>query len=487
MLRVHRLFLVAVLLGAALRLVVALAYQPALWFHGDSFSYLAGGSALAARTVRPVGYDVLLRILEPLPHSLTWVTAVQHLAGLGVAALVYALLVRRSVPRSVATAATLPVLLDAQQLQLEHLVMSDAMYLLLTTAAVVVLAWRDRPSGWAAAGGGLLLGAAAATRSVGLPVAVVLLVVLTMRRVGLVRVATAALACALPLSAQLVSFHATHGRWALTNSSGIFLYSRTMAFADCSVLPLTPEEQLLCDPRPPAARPESSRYIWAPDLPLRRLPGPTFVAEHDRLAQGFARKALRGQPGDYLVVVAREVGYAFAPRRPPIPAVDLPKYEFVQDPAALVPAYAQQRGLRLVQAYDESTSSLNTTARPGLAAFLARYQDVVRLPGPALAGLVLLGLASCRSRARHRGAALTLLSAATALVVLPPMTAQYDPRYVLVAVPTLSAAAALAGGTGRRAAQEPGHRAAEGADDHVDQQGAATAPGATPAPHAGQA
>lgn len=451
----HRVFLLALVLGAVLRTAVALAYQPALWFHGDSFSYLQSGVALGPDPVRPLGYAVLLRALEPFPRSLTLVIAVQHLAGLGVAALVYALLVRRSVTPWLATAATLPVLLDPYQLQLEHLVMSDALYLLLTTAGVVVLSWSDRPSWPAAAGAGLLLGAAAATRSVGLPVAVLLLAVLALRRAGLVRTLSAAVACALPLAAHLVWFHAVHDRWAFTHSSGIFLYSRTMAFADCTVLPLTAEQRQLCDPLPPGARPESSRYIWDAQSPLVRLPGRTFLPEHDRLAQGFALTAVRDQPGDYARVVARELGHAFAPGRPPVPVVDLPKYEFVPDPAELVPAHARPRGLRAVQAYDDTVVSLSTTQRPALAAWLARYQDVVRLPGPALAGLVVLSLAALLRRPPHRGAALTLLAGAAALLVLPVLTAQYDPRYVLVAVPLFCAAAALGGDGLRRRTAEP--------------------------------
>ncbi len=68
--RRHRLFLFCALLGLALRLVVVLAYRPALWFHGDSFSFLERGVHLRTDSVRPMGYGLLLRALEPLPHNL---------------------------------------------------------------------------------------------------------------------------------------------------------------------------------------------------------------------------------------------------------------------------------------------------------------------------------------------------------------------------------------------------------------------------------
>ncbi len=445
----HRWFLLVALAGVALRLVVVLAYDPALWFQGDTFSYLRRGVDLRVHPVRPMVYAVLLRALEPLPHSLAVLTALQHLLGLGVAALVYALLVRLSVPPWAAALAVVPALLDGYQLQLEHLVMSDVLYAFLTTAAVVALLWHERLSPGQAAAAGLLLGAAAVTRSVGLPVAVVLLGVLLLRRAGWRAVAAATVAVALPVVSYAAWFHAGTGRWAHTHSSGAFLYSRVMAFADCDRLSLTAEQRALCDPRPAADRPESSRYLWNADLPLRRLPGPVWAPETDRLAGSFAVAAMRGQPVDYARQVAREVGWTFSVARVPVPAVDLPKYEFQADPSAVLSD--PQAALRQVQAYDPAVRSVNTTTDARWAAFLDRYQDVARTPGPLLGVLLavaLAGLLPVQSRRAPAGAAplsaaRALTAVAAALLVLPPMTAQYDPRYVLAAVPVLAAAAAL--------------------------------------------
>ncbi len=466
--RRHWLFLLCALLGLALRLVVVLAYQPALWFHGDTFSYLDRGVDLRTHTVRPMGYGLLLRALEPLPHSLSVLTALQHALGLAIAAMLYALLVRLTVPRWVAVTASLPVMLDGYQLQLEHLVMSDVLYAFLTTAAVVVLLWSERPSCRQAAVGGVLLGCAMVTRSIGLPVAAALLVVLLLRRVGLRAVAAVALACLPPLAAYGAWFHSEQGRWALTNSNGIFLYSRVMAFADCSRLELTPAESSLCDPRPPQERPESSRYIWNTSLPLGRLPGFTFSPEKDRLAQGFAVKVIRAQPLEYTRQVARELRYAFSTSRVHTPSSDVGKYEFVSDASKVVPGYARQRGLRSVQAYDQGVSSLNTASDARMTAFLDRYQDVARVPGPVLAVLVVLALAAgLPMRPRTiRGPALTLAAAAGTLLVVPPMTAQFDHRYVLAAVPLLAAAAGLSSTGIARAAVSGGRR-----NQHDQQQG----------------
>ncbi|MDP9410731.1 MAG: hypothetical protein M3P70_09545, partial [Actinomycetota bacterium] len=54
--RRHRVFLVALVVGLALRVVVVAAYQPALWFQGDSFSYVTRGVSLSVHSVRPMGY-----------------------------------------------------------------------------------------------------------------------------------------------------------------------------------------------------------------------------------------------------------------------------------------------------------------------------------------------------------------------------------------------------------------------------------------------
>ena len=448
----HRTFIVAALLGLFLRAVVMAAYRPALWFHGDSFSYLARGADLSTHPVRPMGYAVLLRIFEPLPHSLVFVMALQHLLGLGIAVLLYALLVRHAVPRWAATLATAPVLLDAYQLQVEHLVMSDVPFAFLVVTATGLLVWSDRTRPAAAAAAGVLLGAAAVTRSIGLPAAVVIGLALVVRRVGARALVVAALSFAVPLVSYAAWFHAEHGRWALTNSNGVFLYSRVMAFADCSVLPLSPPERRLCDPREPQDRPESSRYIWDPS-PLRNLPGPVFTPENNALAMTFARKAVRHQPVDYARQVVKELGYTFALGRVRYPSVDVGKYQFTSDPSQLVPPYGRAAALRQVQAYEGlGVPTLDSTADRRLAGWLQAYQRFAYVRGPVVAVLVLLTLAAgLPGRSPHgqgrgsRAAALMLGAVAATLLVVPPMTAQFDHRYVLTALPPLSAAAALGG------------------------------------------
>ena len=74
--------------------------------------------------------------------------------GVLVGVMIYALARRRfAVPAWVAVLATLPVLYDGFEIQLEHLIMTDTLFLFLAFAALTVLLWNPRPS-WRALPGG---------------------------------------------------------------------------------------------------------------------------------------------------------------------------------------------------------------------------------------------------------------------------------------------------------------------------------------------
>src|ERR1700745_3258537 len=89
-----------------------------MWFGGDSASYLATGLRLIPDPARVGGYGFMLWILRPL-HSFALVAAVQHLMGLAMGVLIYLLARRFGLPAWAATLATIPVLFDAYELQLE--------------------------------------------------------------------------------------------------------------------------------------------------------------------------------------------------------------------------------------------------------------------------------------------------------------------------------------------------------------------------------
>ena len=85
--------------GAGLRLLAMLGYPGALWFAGDSYVYLGAALRLRPDLSKATGYSLFLRALEPA-HSLTLVTGVQHLMGLGIAVMIYLLARRSGVPNA---------------------------------------------------------------------------------------------------------------------------------------------------------------------------------------------------------------------------------------------------------------------------------------------------------------------------------------------------------------------------------------------------
>src|ERR1700677_4769194 len=158
------LFAAALAAGAGLRLLAMLGYPGALWFAGDSYLYVGAALRLQPDLSKTTGYSLFLRALEPL-HSFTLVTGVQHLMGLAVAVMVYALARRAGVSERWSVAATLPVLLDGFEIEDEHLLMAEALFTFLVMLAMTLILWRRKGAWPAALGAGLLAGYAVTVRS----------------------------------------------------------------------------------------------------------------------------------------------------------------------------------------------------------------------------------------------------------------------------------------------------------------------------------
>jgi len=460
-LRRHRWFLAVLAVAAALRVTAMLGYRPALWFP-DSYTYVVTALRPSPDLVRPAGYSMFLWLLEPF-HSFAVVAFVQHLLGLALGVIVY-LAARRAVPRGLATVAAAPVLLDAYQIQLEHLLVSDVLFALLILAAVVVATRREPGTGTGVAVG-LLLAAAALTRTVGLPLLVVFAAWFLVRarrnrgRRGRFRPLAALLVAALvPIGGYAAWFWQTHHRIGIIGANGVFLYARTMSFADCAVMRPPGDLAVLCDPRPPALRPPSQEYIWNDDSPLVRLPGITFRASTDALAARFAVLAIRSQPLDYLASVATELGRSFTWERQVYPTREIyDLYEFPArspEPPTRHPATV---GYRLAEQEYERGPIRTVVAEP-YAGVLRAYQGVARLPGTVLLAVLLVppvaaGVRRLTGGPRYGTAGWALpWTAALVLLTVPAATAEYDHRYVLPAVPLafLAAAAALRAPSERR-------------------------------------
>src|SRR5262249_28922048 len=141
--------------------------------------------ALKPDSTRASGYSLYLDALRPF-HSFGVITVSQHLMGLAIGVMIYALARRRfSCPAWLAALLAIPVLFDGFEVQLEHLIMSDTLFLFLSFSAVTILLWsplRRTPIGtpWLhktstrCAIAGILIGLSAIVRATGLPLIPVL-------------------------------------------------------------------------------------------------------------------------------------------------------------------------------------------------------------------------------------------------------------------------------------------------------------------------
>ena len=160
-LRRHWLISLLLLAGLVLRVLAMIAYRPALLYI-DSLKYIFG----AWPGNDPLGYNVILKIVL-VPGNLTVVTALQHLAGLAMAVTLYAVLLRRGVPRWLAALAAAPVLLDGYEIQIEQTIMPNVWFEACIVAGLALLLWRPRPGPRLIVAGGLVLGLSAPMAQVG--------------------------------------------------------------------------------------------------------------------------------------------------------------------------------------------------------------------------------------------------------------------------------------------------------------------------------
>jgi len=245
-----------------------------------------------------------------------------------------------------------------------------------------------------------------------------------------------------------------HGAFNTSESTGVFLYSRVMTFADCAKMQLSPDLLSLCTTVPPAQRPIAQAYIWTAASPLHRFPAPVFSALPNSLAQQFAIKAIEAQPGAYASAVFDDTWRSFDWSRSVFPnAETYDEYLFGYQSVPIssghpVPGYSSSAA-----AYLAGGNPLTAVVDP-FAGAIRVYQRYVWLPGTVYGLLLLAGLgAIVAGRRRVSVDALLPWVSSVALIVVPAATAEFDYRYVTTAVPFACLALAIA--FGRRPAPAP--------------------------------
>jgi hypothetical protein len=474
----NKLFVILMIPAALLRIDAELGYRWQSWFN-DSWNYVDTAVTLNLDPTRPSGYSFYLWVLKPF-HSFALVTVSQHIMGLLIAVMMYALARHRfGTPKWLAAVMTLPVLYDGFEIQLEHLILSDTLFLFLAMLAVLVLLWSPLPplraaggaqvpwwrSSWArCALAGALVGVSAIVRTTGLPLIPIFAVYLLLCfGMGAVRagwrtlvsgvVAFVVLAVA-PVAGYAGWYDLQHGAFNTSESTGVFLYSRVMTFADCAKMQLSPDLLSLCTTVPPAQRPVAQAYIWTAASPLHRFPAPVFSALPNSLAQQFAIKAIEAQPAAYARAVFDDTWRSFDWSRSVFPnAETYDEYLFGYQSVPIssghpVPGYPSSAA-----AYLAGGNPLTAVVDP-FAGAIRVYQRYVWLPGTVYGLLLLAGLgAIVAGRRRVSVDALLPWVSSVALIVVPAATAEFDYRYVTTAVPFACLALAIA--FGRRPAPAP--------------------------------
>ena len=252
MLRRHWVLALLIAAGLVLRVVTQFAYQPALLFF-DSKKYLFGTDFTASDwgSYDPIGYTLLL--LKPVLvfANLGFVALLQHVLGIGMAAALYVLMLRRGVTRWLAALAVAPVLLDAYQLNAEQTIMPDVLFEALVVAGIVLLLWNPRPGLGFVVLAGFAFGTSAPVRQVGealiLPALIYVLAAARDWRTRLLQGVVLCACFALPVVGYMgYSKVILHYGFEMSNMGDAYLYGRTAHAADCATLKLYTAERHLC-------------------------------------------------------------------------------------------------------------------------------------------------------------------------------------------------------------------------------------------------
>jgi len=394
--RAHWLFAVIFAAGLGLRVLSELAYRPALLYI-DSAKYLVGSAGS-----EPAGYRLLLRLLDPV-GGLGLVAAVQHGFGLATATGLYALLIRRGVPRWGAALTTAPVLLDAYQLQLEQTIMPDVLFETMVAAGLILLLWRGRPGARLIAAGALVLGLATTVREIGAvliaPTLIFALLTLSGRWRRARRAALAGACFALPVVAYMVAAIAVYGHFGLASNGPAPEYGRVAAAADCATLTLPADERALCpSPAQTLALGGVDGLLHNPASP-DQAPAPAGLSR-EQVLTSFSLAVLRQQPLRVAASIARDSVRLFALTRDGSPVItSISRWQF----QTFYPTYPRSYSIAVfTQLARQAGSGAPAVDRP-LATLLRDYQlHGGYTPGPLYAAALAAGLLGALSGLTRR-------------------------------------------------------------------------------------
>ena len=434
---------VIVAAGVGLRCWAIAAEAPASWNNWDTTAYLhAARNGLFDNFFRPAGYPLFLRVLHDLWPSVGFTVVVQHLLGVGAGVLAYLTGRRVGLSPWLALLPFAAILLNGDQVALEHAMLSEPLFtplLVATVYALVRAADSSRPAGWLIAAGALAA-TTVSVRAAALPLTVVVALGAALmpplgwrsalRNAGIAGGTAVLLVIAYSGLAAAFTDH-----FGVTRGGGWAFYARTAPFADCNQFTPPAGTEALCETSDPATRMGPGFYLWNPGSPAWRAFGPPPNASDD--VDAFARTVVVHQPLTY----ARYVGS------------DLWRYVnsssghradgFGSGPDVLL---IDRRALEVERYTSKQVADWygpeRLQVRSSLSA-LADIQHVLRFHGAlVLLSLALTAVAAVLHRGTRRWAALLFGTTSVVLMLGPAVTQLYHARY---GVPTTGLLALGAG------------------------------------------
>jgi hypothetical protein len=420
----HWAFALVATVGIALRIVALIAYTPSFPLRNrDAYAYLERSITFDPEgAFHPFLYSATLKPFV-LADAFSWVTIVQHAAGVSLGLLLYIALCRFGVHRSVAALGAVPALLDGYQIAIEHQILTETFFEVFAVAGIVALSWNVTLRWPGAALAGFFTATSVLFRYAGLAVIAAALVYALIRRMGWRPLLIFVVSAAIPLLGYATWFHSQTGTFGLTNRNGFYLYGRVVSFADCKKVRVPAEERVFC---PENLEHAPGRGLFAAGLPdeVRRDP------KYNHLASSFARRMIRADPGAYASAVGTDFARYFRTRA----SQDHEKWLF--------PARVSVRDDRHVP----PGISIDFRMNDSLASFLRNWQQAVSVYGPLLALFLILGVGGAiagwatRERPPVGPEALLFTLSALGLMIFATMFAVYHFRYTIPAVPFAGAA-----------------------------------------------
>jgi hypothetical protein len=445
--------LALLLLGVGLRLVAVIAWSPVTTTLIDAWPYSTyADSNPFDNPQHPAGYSLILAAVGALTREVAVPVALQHLAGIATALLLFAAVRRLTGSQWAGLLPAGAILLNPDLIYLEHSIMSESWFVLACAgAAYAAVRAFDEPDPWYAWPllAGVLAALATVVRSSGIfLVAVIVLALLFSRRRPWVhwRAPLAALGAGAVVVLCFATINSLVGvRFGIGPSPGWLLYGRVAQFADCNAFVVPEGSEFLCETTQAEERPGANYYLFDPKAPAPRTLD--RFGDEDDLLREWSQRAIRAQTGDYLESVWEELrGYFVPSLRPDREGsggeLD-PQLDFTRgfNPADRYFTEIQPETERGMERFFDDFSVDKDP--PGLR-FLRGWQEVTRFGGLALSistGLVLIGLFVGPRKSR---AGVFLLGAGgLSLLIAPALAGNYVGRYTVPMAGLMVAAAAV--------------------------------------------